>query len=123
MSDDSTVEQAEESKTKLQKGGLFLGETNINTKKNILFEKQKGGYLATRYLIEPGRRQNCLHQACADAGGINGRVSGYRRAYKEAGLPFNSNLLVEGDFSMESGMAAVKKLLGKLLRLFLPAMI
>ena len=45
--------------------------------------------------------------------GINGRVSGYRRAYKEAGLPFNSNLLVEGDFSMESGMAAVKKLLGQ----------
>ena len=114
MSDDTTVEQAEESKTKLQQYGIPFVEVDSNYTENyIRFDNEQGGYLATRYLIEQGHRQIACITGPAQMQGINGRVSGYRRAYKEAGLPFNSNLLVEGDFSMESGVAAVKKLLGQ----------
>ena len=124
MSDDTTVEQAEESKTKLQQYGIPFVEVDSNYTENyIRFDNEQGGYLATRYLIEQGHRQIACITGPAQMQGVNGRVSGYRRAYKEAGLPFNSNLLVEGDFSMESGVAAVKKLLGQTFTAVLPAMI
>ncbi|ETI66374.1 MULTISPECIES: catabolite control protein A [Neobacillus] len=39
------------------------------------------------------------------------KLKGYQRALQEAGLPYNEELVVEGDYTYDSGMEAVEKLL------------
>lgn len=39
------------------------------------------------------------------------KLKGYQRALQEAGLPYNEELIVEGDYSYDSGLEAFEKLL------------
>jgi LacI family transcriptional regulator len=39
------------------------------------------------------------------------KLSGYRRGLEEAGIPFNEDLIVEGDYTYDSGIEAFDKLL------------
>ena len=71
----------------------------------------QGVYLGTRYLLENG------HQKVAFAGGnprsvLNDRrMSGYRRAMQEAGLPVRTEDMCVSGFRMEEGYARAKDLL------------
>ncbi|WP_154124822.1 substrate-binding domain-containing protein [Grimontia hollisae] len=67
----------------------------------------RGGYLATKYLIQQGHREiGCItgplarHQAQM-------RYQGFKRAMKEAALDINPKWVVEGDFECESGYQAL----------------
>lgn len=114
MSDDTTQADARESKRKLQQYGIPFVEVDSDyTQNHILFDHKQGGYLATRHLIEHGHTKIACLMGPVQMQGTNGRVAGYRRAHEEAGLPVDDGLMTVGDFSMESGAAAVKKLWGK----------
>ncbi len=70
----------------------------------------QGGYMATKYLIEAGHRDiGCItgplikHQAQM-------RYEGYKRAMNEAGLGFNADWILEGDFECEGGYQCFKQL-------------
>ncbi|MGD8171893.1 substrate-binding domain-containing protein [Vibrio sp. TRT 21S02] len=70
----------------------------------------RGGYLATKHLIEAGHRDiGCIagplikHQAQM-------RYEGYKRAMNEAGLEFASRWIVEADFECEGGYEAFNKM-------------
>jgi LacI family transcriptional regulator len=39
------------------------------------------------------------------------KLKGYQRALQEAGIPFNEELIVEGDYTYDSGLEAFDKLL------------
>lgn len=71
-----------------------------------------GAYEATRHLIDQGHR-NIIHLTGIlrheDAAQ---RLSGYQRAMQDHDLPFE-DLIVEGDFSEQSGVMAVEKLLNR----------
>ncbi|WP_407333548.1 substrate-binding domain-containing protein [Enterovibrio sp. 27052020O] len=69
----------------------------------------RGGYLATKHLIEKGHKDiGCItgplikHQAKM-------RYEGFKRAMKEAQLPIKSHWVVEGDFECEGGYQALEQ--------------
>jgi len=79
----------------------------------IFMDNVEGGYRATKHLIEHG------HQAIATILGIAehpdslDRHEGYKKALKEANIAYNPELVLFGDFSAESGVAAINTLIDK----------
>ena len=66
---------------------------------------------ATRYLIEIGHRA-IAHISGPPTSGMSGhRIEGYRQALHEAGIAFDPALCVDGGFTVESGFAAIARLL------------
>lgn len=64
-----------------------------------------------QHLVELGHRR-IAHICGHSAHGASGwRLSGYRAGLKQAGLAFDSTLVVRGEFSFESGMRAANQLL------------
>jgi len=61
----------------------------------------QGGYLATRHLLEIGRRQIWVLSENA-AFTVPDRIRGYRRALQEAGIPFDPNLVRQGPTHREA---------------------
>ncbi|MCO6450095.1 MAG: LacI family DNA-binding transcriptional regulator [Caldilineales bacterium] len=77
----------------------------------VLADNARGGWLATRHLLELG------HKCIACITGHNAfslsaeRVDGYRRALHDADIPPDEALIVPGDFSFASGYDAIQHLL------------
>ena len=70
-----------------------------------------GGQNATRHLIENGHRRigTILGESWME--GAQDRLEGYRRALATADIPFDPNLVVEGDWSASAGYHGARKLL------------
>lgn len=77
----------------------------------VMSDNRLGGYEISDHLIELGHQ----HIAC-----ITGpsyitpsaeRIAGYREALQEAALPVEENLIVQGDFRIESGYSAAMEIL------------
>jgi LacI family transcriptional regulator len=69
----------------------------------VLVDNLEGGYLATRYLIGLGHRKiACVAGPSLVTPDVK-RVFGYRDALSEAGIPFDENLVLLGDYHPESG--------------------
>jgi LacI family repressor for deo operon, udp, cdd, tsx, nupC, and nupG len=66
---------------------------------------------ATRYLIELGHRDIAHITGPAKSGMTAHRLQGYSMALEEAGIPFDPDLCFEGAFTVESGVAAVDRML------------
>lgn len=70
-------------------------------------------HLATKYMIDQGARriglirepEGFFHAAKASA------EQGYRRAYRESGLPVDESLILAGDYSIDSGYERASRLL------------
>ena len=70
----------------------------------------RGAYLATAHLIQQGYTKIAfigrgVNTTCED------RLQGYRQALLEHGLAWDDTLVIEGDFSVNSGYEGMKKLL------------
>lgn len=75
-------------------------------------DNERGAYLATEHLIHRGRRRIGIIPALYNTAGED-RYTGYQRALQAYDMPFDENLVAEGDFSQESGYNAMKTLLKK----------
>lgn len=77
----------------------------------IEFDNVLGGYLATLHLLQQGH-VNIAHikGLCTQPDGQR-RYEGYRRALKDRGIPVNSRLIKQGDFSSEQGYQKTIELL------------
>jgi LacI family transcriptional regulator len=83
------------------------------TTRVVSFDHHEGGYLATKHLIDLGHRKiGCITGSNEILSSIS-RVEGYKQALAEADIEFDSQLLYEGDFTLESGMQALPHLLGQ----------
>lgn len=81
---------------------------------NIYLDDKKGGYLATKHLIELGhKRIGCITGNLHDD--VNGPASqrflGYQAALKEADLPYYPEYMVEADYTIEDGLEGGRRLL------------
>jgi LacI family transcriptional regulator, repressor for deo operon, udp, cdd, tsx, nupC, and nupG len=65
----------------------------------------------TRHLIELGHRRIAHITGTHRAPSSEHRLEGYKDALASAGIPFDSDFVVAGDFSMQSGADAMGKLL------------
>jgi LacI family transcriptional regulator len=76
-------------------------------------DDEQAAYEATRYLIELGHRRIAhvagprRHQDALD------RRAGYERALYEAGIAIDDRLIVEGDYTEQSGLLAVESLFSR----------
>jgi LacI family transcriptional regulator len=70
-----------------------------------------GGQSATRHLIERGHRRIATITGEPWMQAAQDRLKGYRRALATADIPFDAELVIEGDWSASAGYAATVKLL------------
>jgi len=87
---------------------IYLGEIEADY---ISSDDEKGGYIATKHLIELGNRK-ILHLA----GNIQhstakARLNGYKKALEEENIEFDEELIRYTDWQMEKGYFETKKFL------------
>jgi len=82
------------------------------TRRTVEFDFARGGYLATKHLVELGHRKiGCITGPSGLRSAID-RLKGYEKALREASLPYDDGLVHEGGFDYESGLEALPCLLG-----------
>lgn len=70
----------------------------------------KGGYLAASHLVDLGYRRIGTIASDQNTAGDD-RLAGYQSALKERGIAIEKGLLAFGDYTLESGYAAMKALI------------
>jgi LacI family transcriptional regulator len=73
----------------------------------------RGGYDATRYLIDLGHRRIAHITGQLAQQDARDRYQGYLKAVEDASLPADPQLIVEGDFTEQSGLLAMQALLSR----------
>ncbi len=82
-----------------------------HTIQNVGLEDYRGGYSATKYLLEKGHRNIVF--ACPrirEGGVVDERLCGYRQALSEYGVLFRSELICEQEFATDSSIASGKRI-------------
>ena len=77
------------------------------------FDQLAGGYMATKHLIDLGHRQIAHITGLTDHPDSIERREGYLRAHREAQLPIDPRLIIEGDYLESSGLTGVARLLAQ----------
>jgi LacI family transcriptional regulator len=79
----------------------------------VFVDNERGGYEATRCLIEMGHRQIAQVTGPKDLFSTRTRYAGYKRALREAGIELNRSLVLSGTYTPKFGRAAVDRLLAQ----------
>ena len=77
----------------------------------VVGNHKMGSYLATRHLIELGHRNVGCITGPSHLEATKYRLEGFKTAFKESGLKFRKELVVEGNYHIESGCIGTKKIL------------
>ena len=77
----------------------------------VLTDHQLGGFLATRHLLELGHRRIACIAGPSSITPSAERIIGYRRALEQAGLPYDENLVIRGDYHAQSGLEITHSIL------------
>ena len=67
----------------------------------VMVDYQRGGYLATRHLLELGHRRILYQLGSINHSPTNARLMGYRQALEEYGIPFAPELTVHSGQAFE----------------------
>jgi DNA-binding LacI/PurR family transcriptional regulator len=79
---------------------------------SVDIDNEQAAYQAVRHLVELGhRRIGHISNAPFSYASSSHRFKGYRRALDEAGIPYQNQLVLEGDFISASGYLPMQKLL------------
>jgi LacI family transcriptional regulator len=77
----------------------------------ISIDNTVAAYKATKLLIESGHKRIVHLQGIEEHADAIDRLQGYKNAIKEAGLELDPDLIVQGNFSSQSGVIAVESLI------------
>ncbi|MDB4338792.1 LacI family DNA-binding transcriptional regulator [Rubripirellula sp.] len=80
---------------------------------SIAIDNELGGYQATDCLLRLGHQRIAMIRGIEQHEDARDRFAGYQRAMGEAGVAVDPSLVVDGDFSAESGIRAVGELLSR----------
>jgi len=75
-------------------------------------DNERGAFDAVTHLLQKGHRRIGLISGPLDSSTGRARLEGYRRAYKNAGLPLVENLVGFGNYKQDSGREVARTLLG-----------
>ena len=78
---------------------------------SVIIDNILSGYEATEYLIKKGHRRIAHITGALDTNTGIRQAEGYRKALQEYGIEIDEELVMEGDFSQESGYLAMKEIL------------
>lgn len=76
----------------------------------IYLDNEAGGSLATRHLIEHGHTRIACITGPLYKSDARDRLTGYRTALKMADIPYDEQLVVEGDYLEQGGEVALERL-------------
>ena len=79
----------------------------------VLVDEEEGSYEGVAHLLRLGYRRVAMLNGLENVSTSRRRLVGYRRALREAGVPFESTLVAQGDFRVEGGYSAGLQLLKK----------
>ena len=74
----------------------------------VVIDDFKGGYLATQHLIEQGYTRIAHVSGPQHLNIFSDRFRGYKKALKDAGLPYDPRLVYQGNVSIEAGREAIE---------------
>ncbi|HEX6971868.1 MAG TPA: LacI family DNA-binding transcriptional regulator [Limnochordia bacterium] len=77
----------------------------------VRVENEDGAYRAVQHLTQLGHRRIAFISGYHHAQDSRERLRGYRRALRDAGIPFRRALVMRGDFRESGGSAAAERLL------------
>jgi len=80
---------------------------------SIMVDNKKGGYLATKHLLEKNRSEIYLFTGPLSVNTYFDRMDGYVNALKEYGLDYDESLIIECSIDYDGGYDAVEKLISK----------
>lgn len=80
---------------------------------SLNFDNCQGGLLATQHLIELGHRHIAFIAGSPEHPDARERLLGYRTALEAAGLAYDEDLVVPGEYHEASGLEAVNVLLSR----------
>lgn len=86
----------------------YLDGENIYS---IVCNKKKGAYLGINYLLELGHRDIAMITGYEDYKPSIEKLNGYKKALKEAGIPFRKEYVTYGDYHPDGGSNNVKELM------------
>lgn len=75
----------------------------------VTADNRAGAQLAVQHLLQRGHRRIACLQGLPEVSANQERVRGYREALAEAGLPIEDDLLIGGDYRIETGREAVRR--------------
>jgi LacI family transcriptional regulator len=78
----------------------------------VVIDNVRGGFLATKHLIEAGYETIGFIGASADSSTADERLEGYRMAFEKYGIAFSEKYVKQGDFKQKSGYILVKEMIG-----------
>lgn len=79
----------------------------------VKFDNIKGGYLATKYLIERGHMRIGIIAGPSNDKTVKDRMKGYRLAMEESNIPIDESVIYEGNYKFDSGIDGAEYLLKK----------
>ena len=77
----------------------------------VLPDHQLGGFLATQHLLQLGHTRIACIAGPSSITPSAERITGYRNALEQAGIPYDENLVIRGDYHAQSGMEITNSLL------------
>lgn len=93
---------------------ILLDRTMKTPTCNIVdVDSERGGYIATKHLIELGHTKIACVTGPTYLEGTYSRLKGFKKALHEYNYSTDSNMIYNGDYSYESGVSASKYFLGK----------
>lgn len=94
---------------------VLLGRTfdSSVSEASITGDNVKGGKKAASYLIRGGNRRIVYIEGNTETSGSRQRLIGYKEALADSGIPFDENLVISGEYSVNFGKASIRSLLDK----------
>ncbi len=77
----------------------------------VLAQNVEGSYQAVDYLLKKGHERIGIITGVEQVVSSEERLEGYKKAFRDNGLPINNELIVEGSYTIEGGINALKTLL------------
>lgn len=115
-SDTTKAEERKISET-IQKSGIpfVMLDNDIETADifRCISDNEEGGYTATSHLLELGHRRIGSLLGPMGQCSVRDRLKGYKRALEKWQVPFETELLYQGDFTIQSGILAMPYFLEK----------
>lgn len=82
-----------------------------SSKSNVVTDDQEmGGYLVGKYLIRLGHKQVACITGDLELEGAKSRLLGFKRAFKEAGLPLSPSLVYKSDYTFDTTLKTVQQM-------------
>lgn len=79
----------------------------------VSVDNVRAGYIATKHLLDLGHKKIAYLGSVQNMGISLSRCEGYKMALEEEKIDYSKELLIDGDFTMESGYLGIKEAMEK----------